>query len=89
MGAKQQEYTVIPGGEAGGIFPPEGCSRESRKTTTLHPPCIDTVTHSSLTTVGIRDPSPLLLLMLLLLLLLMMMMMMMMMMTTTPSFLSH
>ena len=30
MGAKQQEYTVIPGGEAGGILPPEGCSRESR-----------------------------------------------------------
>ena len=25
-----QEYTVIPGGEAGGILPPEGCSRESR-----------------------------------------------------------
>ena len=30
MGAKQQKYTVIPGGEAGGILPPEGCSRESR-----------------------------------------------------------
>ena len=30
MGAKKQEYTVIPGGEAGGILPPEGCSRESR-----------------------------------------------------------
>ena len=30
MGAKQQKYTVIPGGEAGRILPPEGCSRESR-----------------------------------------------------------
>ena len=30
MGAKQLKYTVIPGGEAGGILPPEGCSRESR-----------------------------------------------------------
>ena len=30
VGAKQQKYTVIPGGEAGGILPPEGCSRESR-----------------------------------------------------------
>ena len=30
VGAKQQEYTVIPGGEAGEILPPEGCSRGSR-----------------------------------------------------------
>ena len=35
MGAKQQEYTVIPGGEAGEILPPEGCSRESRTKITV------------------------------------------------------